>query len=133
MTANARPADKLDRLRKLAEDGEKVLMVGDGLNDTAALAAAHASIAPATALDASRSAADVVVLKESFADLPMILHVARATRRLSKQNFAIAALYNSIAIPIALAGFATPLMAALAMSASSITVLLNSQRMRFVK
>ncbi len=133
VTANARPADKLKRLHILAEDGEKVLMVGDGLNDTAALAAAHASLAPATALDASRSAADVVVLKESFADLPMILRVARATRRLSNQNFAIAALYNSIAIPIALAGFATPLMAALAMSASSITVLLNSQRMRFVE
>jgi Cu2+-exporting ATPase len=73
------------------------------------------------------------VLKESFADLPLVLHIARATRRLSQQNFAIAALYNAIAIPIALAGVATPLMAALAMSASSLTVLLNAQRMRWVK
>ncbi|MFT6683540.1 MAG: Cu2+-exporting ATPase, partial [Loktanella salsilacus] len=71
--------------------------------------------------------------KDSFEDLPLVLHIARATRRLSQQNFAIAALYNAIAIPIALAGIATPLMAALAMSVSSLTVLLNAQRMRWVK
>jgi Cu2+-exporting ATPase len=108
-------------------------MVGDGLNDTSALAAAHASIAPATALDASRSASDVVMLTNSFAELPLLLRIARLTRHLSKQNFAIAALYNAIAIPVALAGYATPLAAALAMSASSITVLLNSQRIRIAQ
>ncbi|WP_370402302.1 heavy metal translocating P-type ATPase [Sulfitobacter sp. JB4-11] len=133
VNAQARPEDKLDRLNVLAESGEKVLMIGDGLNDTAALASAHASIAPAVALEASRNAADVVILKESFAALPLVLKVARATRDLSKQNFTIATLYNLIAVPIALAGFATPLAAALAMSFSSITVLLNSQRMRRVK
>lgn len=132
-TADARPADKLGRLAALKDEGHHVLMIGDGLNDTAALASAHASLAPSRALDASRNAADVVVLRESFADLPLLLRVARMTRRLSQQNFAIAALYNCIAVPIALAGFATPLAAALAMSASSITVLLNAQRMRFVK
>lgn len=132
-TADARPADKLHRLDKLKHEGRTVLMIGDGLNDTAALATAHASLAPSTALDASRNAADVVVLRESFADLPLLLGVARMTRHLSKQNFAIAALYNCIAVPIAVLGFATPLAAALAMSASSITVLLNAQRMRFVK
>lgn len=130
--ANARPDDKLRHLQDLANRGHHVLMIGDGLNDTAALAAAHASIAPGKALDAARTAADVIVLTESFADLPMILRVAKATQRLSKQNFAIAALYNCIAVPIALAGFATPLAAALAMSVSSITVLLNSQRMRYL-
>jgi Cu2+-exporting ATPase len=133
VTAKARPEDKLHHLDDLSDQGHKVLMVGDGLNDTAALASAHASIAPSTALEASRNAADIVALKESFADLPLVLSVARATQKFSKQNFAIAALYNCIAIPIALAGFATPLAAALAMSVSSITVLLNSQRMRFVK
>ena len=106
-------------------------MVGDGLNDTAALAAAHASMAPATALDASRSASDIVILSDSFADLPLVLKISKLSRHLSKQNFGIAALYNCIAIPIALAGLATPLAAALAMSASSITVLLNSQRVRY--
>ncbi|UWR22645.1 heavy metal translocating P-type ATPase [Sulfitobacter sp. S190] len=129
----ARPDDKLNLIAAHQNDGARVLMVGDGLNDTAALAAAHASLAPSTALEASRSAADVVILKEGFADLPLVLKVAAATRRLSTQNFAIAAVYNCIAIPVALAGFATPLAAALAMSLSSITVLLNSQRMRGVK
>ena len=133
VTSNVRAADKVAMIDNLADRAEKVLMIGDGLNDTAALAAAHASMAPASALDASRSASDVVILTESFADLPVVLTVARMTRKLSKQNFAIAALYNCIAIPIALAGFATPLAAALAMSASSITVLLNSQRVRVVK
>ncbi|KQI67570.1 ATPase [Loktanella sp. 3ANDIMAR09] len=132
-TADARPQDKLDRLRQLDQQGRHVLMVGDGLNDTAALASAHASLAPSTALDASRNAADVVILKESFADLPLLIRVARMTRHLSQQNFAIAALYNWIAVPVALLGYATPLAAALAMSVSSITVLLNAQRMRFVK
>ena len=131
--ANASPEDKLDRLTTLADNGHRVLMVGDGLNDTVALASAHASLAPAQALDVSRSAADVILLRDSFEDLPLVLKIARATQSLSKQNFAIAAVYNLIAVPIALAGFATPLAAALAMSASSITVLLNSQRIRSVK
>ncbi|KIN60551.1 Nitrogen fixation protein FixI [Sulfitobacter noctilucae] len=133
MTANARPEEKLTRLEMLKDQGHRVLMIGDGLNDTAALATAHASIAPSTALDAARNAADVVVLRTSFADLPLVLRVARFTRALSQQNFAIAAAYNFIAVPVALAGFATPLAAALAMSISSITVLANAQRMRFVK
>ncbi len=133
VTFQARPEDKLKRLNALADEGHNVLMIGDGLNDTAALATAHASIAPSSALEASRNAADVVALRETFADLPLVLAVAKATRKLSTQNFAIAAVYNMIAVPIALAGFATPLAAALAMSVSSITVLLNSQRMRFVR
>ncbi|MFC6583392.1 heavy metal translocating P-type ATPase [Sulfitobacter aestuariivivens] len=107
--ADARPEDKSRRLDALAKEGRKVLMVGDGLNDTMALARAHASLAPASALDVSRSVSDVVLLKESLQDLPLLIRVARQTQRLSKQNFAIAALYNLIAIPIALAGFATPL------------------------
>lgn len=129
----ALPDDKLKRLTALSEANHHVLMVGDGLNDTAALASAHASIAPSSALEASRNAADVVILKPNFAGLPLVLKTAAASQALSKQNFAIAAIYNLIAVPIALAGYATPLAAALAMSASSITVLLNSQRMKFVK
>ncbi len=131
--ADMRPDEKLNYLNGLSDKGDLVLMVGDGLNDTAALAAAHASIAPASALDASRSASDVVILNDSFADLPLLLKISKWTRTLSTQNFAIAAVYNAVAIPIALAGYATPLAAALAMSASSITVLLNSQRIRSVK
>lgn len=128
--AGASPEDKSHRLQALKAAGRRVLMVGDGLNDTVALAEAHASLAPASALDASRNAADVVLLKRDLRDLPLVLRMARATRRLSQQNFQIATLYNAIAIPVALAGFATPLAAAIAMSTSSITVLLNAQRIR---
>lgn len=133
LRADVRAEEKLHYLQQLDAQGARVLMVGDGLNDTAALAAAHASAAPASALDASRSASDVVILRDSFADLPLLLAISRATRDLSKQNFAIATAYNLIAIPIAMAGYATPLAAALAMSISSITVLLNSQRIRYAK
>jgi Cu2+-exporting ATPase len=132
VTAKANSVDKIARITALHSAGKHTLMVGDGLNDTAALAVAHASIAPSTALEASRNAADVVLLKDSFENLPDVLRIAKAARLLSKQNFAIAALYNCIAVPFALAGFATPLAAALAMSLSSITVILNSQRMRYL-
>ena len=131
-TAKTKSIDKIAHLNNLHDKGKYTLMVGDGLNDTAALAVAHASIAPSTALEASRNAADVVLLRDSFADLPAVMQISKAARVLSKQNFAIAALYNFIAIPFALAGFATPLAAALAMSLSSITVILNSQRMRYM-
>ncbi|MEP3346802.1 MAG: heavy metal translocating P-type ATPase [Litoreibacter sp.] len=130
---NIRSEEKLRLVKAMSDQSDRVLMVGDGLNDTAALAAAHASMAPASALDASRAASDVVILTDSFAELPLALKVAGLSRKLSKQNFAIAAVYNCIAIPVALAGLATPLAAALAMSASSITVLLNSQRVRYTK
>jgi len=125
--------EKHSYLTELQNEGHHVLMVGDGLNDTASLAAAHASVAPSSALDASRNAADVVLLRENLDDFPLLIRIARSTSRLSKQNFAIAAGYNAIAIPVALLGYATPLLAAIAMSASSITVILNAMRVRFVK
>ena len=121
---------KHEFIEDLATRGRRCAMVGDGLNDAASLAAAHASMAPSTALDASRNAADIVILRESFEDLPKLVSVARKAVALSRQNFAIAAAYNAIAIPIAIAGLATPLLAALAMSASSITVLVNALRVR---
>jgi Cu2+-exporting ATPase len=105
-------------------------MVGDGLNDTAALAGAHVSISPATALDAARVASDIVLLGNSLAPLPEALRLSqRATRRI-RENFAIATWYNVIAVPLAIAGLCSPLIAALAMSASSITVSLNALRLR---
>ena len=125
--------DKHAYLEDLKAQGLNVLMVGDGLNDTGALAAAHASVAPSTALDASRNAADVVLLRESLADFPVLIRIARATTRLSRENFAIAAGYNAIAVPVALLGYASPLLAAIAMSVSSLTVLANALRIRGVK
>ena len=124
------PEGKLGVLDALARQGYRVLMIGDGLNDTAALARAHASISPASGLDASRAASDVVLLGRSLAALPGALKTARLARRLVVQNFAIAATYNAIAIPIALSGHATPLGAAIAMSLSSICVVLNALRVR---
>ena len=131
--AGVRAEEKVKRLQELESRGYKVLMVGDGLNDTAALASAHASMAPSSALDASRNAADIVILRQDLANIPLALAVARSSVKLSRQNFVIAAGYNLIAIPIALAGLATPLLAALAMSASSLTVLANAMRVRLVK
>lgn len=119
-----------DKYAYVTERADRILMVGDGLNDTAALAAAHASIAPSTALDASRNAADVLVLRDGFNDLPKVVEISRKFARLCQQNFAIAGMYNLIAIPVALLGFATPMLAALAMSASSLTVLINALRVR---
>ncbi|WP_428546729.1 heavy metal translocating P-type ATPase [Profundibacter sp.] len=128
--AEALPEDKAKRINALSQDGARVLMVGDGLNDTAALAAAHVSISPASALDAARVASDIVLLGSDMSPLAEATVIARKATRRIKENFAIAAGYNAIAVPIALFGFATPLMAALAMSASSITVSLNALRLR---
>ena len=105
-------------------------MIGDGLNDTAALATAHVSISPASALDASRVASDIVLLGRDLRPLVDAARVARSATRRIRENFAIAVLYNCVAIPVALVGLATPLVAALAMSASSITVSLNALRLR---
>ena len=130
--AGLTPQDKHDRVTALAASGQQPCMIGDGINDAAALAAAHASIAPGTALDAARNAADVVMLGNTLGQLPRLFRLCRKAVTLYKQNFAIACAYNSIAIPIAVAGYATPLAAALAMSLSSITVLLNATRARTV-
>ncbi len=129
-TAAALPEEKAALVQRLTAEGHKVLMVGDGLNDTAALAAAHVSVSPATALDAARVASDIVLLGADLAPLGGALVTARRATRRIRENFAIAAGYNLVAVPIALAGFATPLAAALAMSASSITVSLNALRLR---
>lgn len=123
------PADKAARIAVLTKAGRKVLMVGDGLNDTAALAGAHVSISPATALEAARVLSDIVLLGGSLEPLGEAIDVAKSATRRIKENFAIAAIYNMVAVPIALAGFATPLAAALAMSASSVSVSLNALRL----
>ncbi|SPH24868.1 Copper-exporting P-type ATPase A [Defluviimonas aquaemixtae] len=125
-----RPEEKSARIAELRDEGARVLMVGDGLNDTAALASAHVSISPASALDAARVASDIVLLGQDLAPLPEALRVAAKARRRIKENFGLSLGYNAIAVPIALAGFATPLIAALAMSASSLTVSLNALRLK---
>lgn len=129
-TAGALPADKAARIAAMTAAGARVLMVGDGLNDTAALAGAHVSISPAQALDAARVASDIVLLGNDLSVLPDAVSTAQKATRRIKENFGVAVIYNLIAVPIALSGFATPLAAALAMSGSSIMVSLNALRLR---
>ena len=128
--AGALPADKAACIETLRQQGARVLMVGDGLNDTAALSAAHVSVSPASALDAARVASDIVLLGSDLSPITSAYITARAATRRIRENFRIATVYNIIAVPLAIAGFATPLIAALAMSASSITVSLNALRLR---
>lgn len=128
--AGVSPTEKAATLRDLGASGAHVLMVGDGLNDTAALAEAHVSISPASALDAARVASDIVLMGNDLSPVAEALDTARSARRRIKENFAISVLYNIVAVPFAIAGLATPLMAALAMSLSSICVTLNALRVR---
>lgn len=124
------PADrKVELVEALRAAGRNVLMVGDGLNDAAALSAANASVAPGHALDVSRSAADVVVTGE-IGLIAEVLATARSARRRMLENLILSGSYNLVAIPVAVLGFASPLLAAIAMSVSSITVTLNALRVR---
>ena len=128
--AGVLPAEKAARVAALAAAGRKVLMVGDGLNDTAALAGAHVSISPASALDAARTASDIVLLGGSLAPVAETVAMSRRAIARIRENIGISNLYNLIAVPLAVVGLCTPLIAALAMSTSSITVTLNALRLR---
>ncbi|HMO06782.1 MAG TPA: heavy metal translocating P-type ATPase [Paracoccaceae bacterium] len=128
--AGVLPGEKAARVEALRAEGAHVLMVGDGLNDTAALAAAQVAVSPASALEAARPASDIVLRGQDVAPIADALRIARQSVRRIRENFALSALYNVVAVPVALVGLATPLLAALAMSLSSITVSLNALRLR---
>lgn len=126
--ARARPAEKVARLEALRASGRRTLMVGDGLNDAPALAAAHVSLSPITAADVAQASADAVFLGERLAPVAHALAISRKARSLMRENLLIAVVYNAIAVPLAIAGLVTPLIAAVAMSGSSLIVTANALR-----
>ena len=128
--AGMKPHEKIERLEALKAQGHRVLMVGDGLNDAPALAAAHASVSPSSAADISQTASDAVFQGARLMPVVELLATARKTRKMAFQNFAVALGYNLVFVPLAMAGFVTPLVAAIAMSTSSILVTLNAIRLR---
>lgn len=128
--AEVRPAEKAARLEALRAAGRKVLMVGDGLNDAPALAAAHASASPGTAVEVSQAASDIVFTGARLGPVIDAIDTARTAQKRIRENLTLSALYNAVAVPVAALGFVTPLIAALAMAGSSLLVTLNALRLQ---
>jgi len=126
--AGLKPADKIARIEDFKATGCRVAMVGDGLNDAPSLAAAHVSLSPISAADLAQAQADAVFLGERLKPLLDAVTVASRARSLMTENLGLAMIYNAIAVPVAIAGAVTPLIAALTMSGSSLLVTLNALR-----
>lgn len=128
--AQQTPPQKFEIMEQLKKHNHKVLMIGDGLNDAPTLAGADVSIAPGSAIDMAQNAADIVFMGNKLSPVFEAYKTAIMTQKLVKQNFMLAVLYNMIAIPLAVCGMVTPLVAAIAMSGSSLIVIANSFRLR---
>ena len=128
--AKVSPQDKLARLEVLKQDGHKTLMIGDGINDAPALAGAYVSAAPSGAADISRAAADIILQGDKLSGLVTALSVSKQAQRRVVENLSLAVIYNMIAVPLAVLGFVNPMIAAAAMSGSSILVTLNALRLK---
>ncbi len=123
------PVDKYNRMDLLRRDGYRVAMVGDGLNDAPTIAGADVSMSPASAIDMTQNAADIVFMGDKLGAVTEAYRTAIFSGKLVRQNFVLAILYNMFAVPLAVFGFVTPLIAAIAMSGSSLVVIANSFRL----
>ncbi len=128
--AAARPTEKAALVRAERDRGHRVAMVGDGINDAPALAAADLGLALGTGTDIAAAAADVTLLRGGISAVPIALSLARATLHVIRTNLVAAFAYNAICIPLAAAGLMSPMLASAAMSLSSVSVLLSSLRLR---
>ncbi|HWT09603.1 MAG TPA: heavy metal translocating P-type ATPase [Roseomonas sp.] len=126
--SGADPVAKQARIAALKDDGRHPLMVGDGINDAAALAAAHVSASPAGATDLAQTASDLVLQREGLSALPAAIRIARRAQAIARQNIGFSLAYNVLAVPMAAFGLVTPLIAAVVMASSSLVVVLNALR-----
>lgn len=127
------PVDKFNKVEELKKEGHKVLMIGDGLNDAPSISAADVSISPCTAVDITQNEADIIFQSENLSSILDIYNMSLYSNILVKQNFVLAFTYNFIAVPFAVMGYVTPLLAAIAMSTSSLLVIINAFRINLKK
>ncbi|MFC3116472.1 heavy metal translocating P-type ATPase [Cellvibrio fontiphilus] len=128
-TAGAAPGDKLSHLGRRQAQGDKVLMIGDGINDVPVLSGADVSVAMASASDLAQTRADAVLLNDRLAVLTEALDVACRTKGIIRQNLRYSLIYNLLALPLAAAGMIPPWLAAIGMTASSLVVIFNALRL----
>jgi len=125
------PQDKAGIVAEIQADGHKIVMAGDGVNDILALAQADIGIAMGNGSDIAIDVSDVVLMNDTLTSLEESFRIGRATYRLVKQNLALSLVYNAITIPLAMAGYIIPLIAAISMSLSSLLVVGNSMRIQW--